>query len=91
MIGAKVLFYIYKWKLPITRYKYRLYCRIYLYRFYFTVKCVFQGNFYDLRELTGWYGGKVLYFGDHVYTDLAVRILYSFNDYIFRVNVVTSV
>ena len=31
-----------------------------------------QGNLYQLQELTGWYGGKVLYFGDHVYSDLAV-------------------
>ncbi|KAK6167228.1 hypothetical protein SNE40_021312 [Patella caerulea] len=30
-----------------------------------------QGNFSRLKEMTGWYGGKVLYFGDHVYSDLA--------------------
>ncbi|KAL4220609.1 5'-nucleotidase domain-containing protein 3 [Mactra antiquata] len=30
-----------------------------------------QGNFNDFRHMTGWYGSKVLYFGDHVYTDLA--------------------
>ncbi|CAC5420649.1 5'-nucleotidase domain-containing protein 2,5'-nucleotidase domain-containing protein 3 [Mytilus coruscus] len=30
-----------------------------------------EGNFYQLRQMTGWYGSKVLYFGDHVYSDLA--------------------
>ncbi|KAL5004234.1 hypothetical protein ScPMuIL_017690 [Solemya velum] len=30
-----------------------------------------QGNFYLLRQMTGWNGSKVLYFGDHVYSDLA--------------------
>ncbi|XP_053404307.1 5'-nucleotidase domain-containing protein 3-like isoform X2 [Mercenaria mercenaria] len=30
-----------------------------------------QGNFHDFQHMTGWYGSKVLYFGDHVYTDLA--------------------
>ena len=33
-----------------------------------------QGNLEHLRTLMGWYGDKVLYFGDHVYTDLAVSI-----------------
>nr|KAG5698473.1 hypothetical protein BaRGS_022003 [Batillaria attramentaria] len=30
-----------------------------------------QGNLYQLREMTGWFGPRVLYFGDHVYSDLA--------------------
>ncbi|KAJ8310729.1 hypothetical protein KUTeg_012594 [Tegillarca granosa] len=30
-----------------------------------------QGNFSLFRQMTGWYGSKVLYFGDHVYSDLA--------------------
>ncbi|ELU17493.1 hypothetical protein CAPTEDRAFT_6114 [Capitella teleta] len=30
-----------------------------------------EGNFYKLITMTGWYGKRVLYFGDHVYTDLA--------------------
>lgn len=30
-----------------------------------------EGNFYDLARMTGWVGSSVLYFGDHVYTDLA--------------------
>lgn len=30
-----------------------------------------EGNLYDLRQMTGWSGFRVLYFGDHVYTDLA--------------------
>ncbi|XP_060583204.1 5'-nucleotidase domain-containing protein 3-like [Ruditapes philippinarum] len=30
-----------------------------------------QGNFLDFQHMTGYYGSKVLYFGDHVYTDLA--------------------
>ncbi|BFZ06162.1 hypothetical protein BsWGS_09201 [Bradybaena similaris] len=30
-----------------------------------------QGNHQELQKMTGWYGPKVLYFGDHVYSDLA--------------------
>ncbi|CAH1245363.1 NT5DC3 [Branchiostoma lanceolatum] len=30
-----------------------------------------QGNLQDFRHMTGWYGARVLYFGDHVYSDLA--------------------
>ena len=30
-----------------------------------------QGNFQELIKLTEWRGSRVLYFGDHVYTDLA--------------------
>ncbi|CAG5122824.1 unnamed protein product, partial [Candidula unifasciata] len=30
-----------------------------------------QGNHKELQKMTGWYGPKVLYFGDHVYSDLA--------------------
>ncbi|XP_061171601.1 5'-nucleotidase domain-containing protein 3-like [Saccostrea echinata] len=30
-----------------------------------------QGNYYMLQSMTGWYGFNVLYFGDHVYSDLA--------------------
>ncbi|MEQ2241770.1 5'-nucleotidase domain-containing protein 3 [Ilyodon furcidens] len=31
-----------------------------------------QGNLYEFLRLTGWRGSKVLYFGDHIYSDLAV-------------------
>lgn len=31
-----------------------------------------QGNLFDFLRLTGWRGSKVLYFGDHLYSDLAV-------------------
>lgn len=34
-----------------------------------------QGNLYEFLKLTGWRGSKVLYFGDHIYSDLAVRNL----------------
>lgn len=34
-----------------------------------------QGNLYEFLKLTGWRGSKVLYFGDHIYSDLAVRSL----------------
>lgn len=30
-----------------------------------------EGNLADLLQFTGWAGANVLYFGDHVYTDLA--------------------
>ncbi|XP_063052773.1 5'-nucleotidase domain-containing protein 3 [Engraulis encrasicolus] len=30
-----------------------------------------QGNLYEFLRLTGWGGNKVLYFGDHIYSDLA--------------------
>uniref|UniRef100_A0A8C6X047 5'-nucleotidase domain containing 2 n=1 Tax=Neogobius melanostomus TaxID=47308 RepID=A0A8C6X047_9GOBI len=30
-----------------------------------------QGNLFDFLKLTGWRGTKVLYFGDHLYSDLA--------------------
>ncbi|KAK2145597.1 hypothetical protein LSH36_669g01023 [Paralvinella palmiformis] len=30
-----------------------------------------EGNFSKLSHMTGWTGSRVLYFGDHVYTDLA--------------------
>lgn len=30
-----------------------------------------QGNLYEFLRLTGWMGNKVLYFGDHIYSDLA--------------------
>ncbi|XP_053114320.1 5'-nucleotidase domain-containing protein 3 isoform X2 [Hemicordylus capensis] len=33
-----------------------------------------QGNLYEFLKLTGWRGSKVLYFGDHIYSDLAIRI-----------------
>lgn len=35
-----------------------------------------QGNLYEFLKLTGWRGSKVLYFGDHIYSDLAVRNLF---------------
>lgn len=34
--------------------------------------CHLQGNLFDFLRLTGWRGSKVLYFGDHLYSDLAV-------------------
>uniref|UniRef100_A0A8C4QL87 5'-nucleotidase domain containing 2 n=1 Tax=Eptatretus burgeri TaxID=7764 RepID=A0A8C4QL87_EPTBU len=30
-----------------------------------------QGNLYEFLQLTGWVGSGVLYFGDHIYSDLA--------------------
>ncbi|XP_073476405.1 5'-nucleotidase domain-containing protein 3 [Aquarana catesbeiana] len=30
-----------------------------------------QGNLFEFLKLTGWSGSKVLYFGDHIYSDLA--------------------
>ncbi|KAF6040466.1 NT5DC3 [Bugula neritina] len=39
--------------------------------------CVYsEGNLFDLQRFTGWSGSKVLYFGDHVYTDLADATLH---------------
>lgn len=35
---------------------------------------LFQGNLFDFLRLTGWRGSKVLYFGDHLYSDLAVSL-----------------
>uniref|UniRef100_A0A8C9U1F2 5'-nucleotidase domain-containing protein 2-like n=1 Tax=Scleropages formosus TaxID=113540 RepID=A0A8C9U1F2_SCLFO len=35
-----------------------------------------QGNLFDFRRLTGWRGSKVLYFGDHLYSDLADLMLW---------------
>lgn len=32
-----------------------------------------QGNMAGLISMTGWKGAQVLYFGDHVFGDLAVR------------------
>ena len=32
-----------------------------------------QGNINDFIHMTGWKGSSVLYFGDHVFSDLAVR------------------
>lgn len=37
-----------------------------------TLCLVLQGNLFDFLRLTGWRGSKVLYFGDHLYSDLAV-------------------
>uniref|UniRef100_UPI00398F1EC4 5'-nucleotidase domain-containing protein 2-like isoform X1 n=1 Tax=Pristiophorus japonicus TaxID=55135 RepID=UPI00398F1EC4 len=34
-----------------------------------------QGNLFDFLRLTGWGGAKVLYFGDHLYSDLADLML----------------
>lgn len=31
----------------------------------------YEGTVKILQKLTGWYGHKVLYFGDHPYSDLA--------------------
>ena len=33
---------------------------------------MFQGNIEQFIKFTGWYGPNVLYFGDHVYSDLRV-------------------
>ncbi len=33
-----------------------------------------QGNVEQFMKFTGWYGPKVLYFGDHVYSDLMVSL-----------------
>lgn len=50
---------------------------------------VSQGNLVDFLRLTGWRGSKVLYFGDHLYSDLAVSVdpvqLYFINLTFFRV------
>lgn len=35
-----------------------------------------QGNLYEFLRLTGWRGSKVLYFGDHIYSDLAVSCIF---------------
>ena len=35
-----------------------------------------QGNISDFIKMTGWEGSSVLYFGDHVFTDLAVSFLH---------------
>ncbi|XP_067095625.1 5'-nucleotidase domain-containing protein 2 [Osmerus mordax] len=34
-----------------------------------------QGNLFEFLRLTGWTGSKVLYFGDHLYSDLADLML----------------
>ncbi|MBN3275595.1 NT5D2 protein, partial [Polyodon spathula] len=34
-----------------------------------------QGNLFDFLQMTGWRGSKVLYFGDHLYSDLADLML----------------
>lgn len=34
-------------------------------------KIYYEGTVKQLQDLTGWYGHKVLYFGDHPYSDLA--------------------
>ncbi|XP_039626165.1 5'-nucleotidase domain-containing protein 2-like isoform X1 [Polypterus senegalus] len=34
-----------------------------------------QGNLFDFVQLTGWRGSAVLYFGDHIYSDLADLML----------------
>lgn len=39
---------------------------------------LFQGNLFDFLRLTGWRGSKVLYFGDHLYSDLAVSSPWNF-------------
>ena len=36
-----------------------------------------HGNISDFIKMTGWGGGSVLYFGDHVFTDLAVSLTFS--------------
>lgn len=54
-------------------------CMFLLFVFWVSNECMwlillFQGNLFDFLRLTGWRGSKVLYFGDHLYSDLAVSI-----------------
>ena len=35
----------------------------------------YEGNLFEMLELTGWQGNNVLYFGDHIYGDLAQPFL----------------
>lgn len=55
-------------------------CKRFLFRKYAGIWSVHficcQGNLYEFLRLTGWRGSKVLYFGDHIYSDLAVRIIF---------------
>ncbi len=37
-----------------------------------------QGNVSDFMSFTGWNGASVLYFGDHVFSDLAVSTNHAF-------------
>lgn len=46
---------------------------------------LFQGNLFDFLRLTGWRGSKVLYFGDHLYSDLAVSFKASIKYYFFTI------
>ncbi len=40
----------------------------------------FKGNLSNLIEMKHWRGNDVLYIGDHIYGDLAVRYLILIND-----------
>ncbi|MGH0187081.1 UNVERIFIED_CONTAM: hypothetical protein FKN15_023747 [Acipenser sinensis] len=40
-----------------------------------TLSFSMQGNLFDFLHMTGWRGSKVLYFGDHLYSDLADLML----------------
>ena len=42
-------------------------------RWKFKLRGHFQGNLTNLIEMTHWKGNDVLYIGDHIYGDLAVR------------------
>ena len=39
--------------------------------FYMLHMCFFKGTLEELQRLTGWDSERVLYFGDHVFADLA--------------------
>jgi HAD superfamily 5'-nucleotidase-like hydrolase len=41
-------------------------------------KVYLEGNLNNFMKLTGWNGSQVLYFGDHVYSDLAVSTGYRY-------------
>ena len=40
---------------------------------------LFKGNLANLIEMTHWKGNDILYIGDHIYGDLAVRDLILIN------------
>lgn len=46
---------------------------------------LFQGNLFDFLRLTGWRGSKVLYFGDHLYSDLAVSCKACIDCFFFKI------
>ena len=54
----------------------------------FLIKIMFQGNIEQFIKFTGWYGPNVLYFGDHVYSDLRVSWIVC-NCFQFYINILT--